>query len=66
MPRMDGISVLKKLRKSTWGRKIPVIMLTNLSYVEPDVAKLENLAEYLVKSDWKIADVVKKILQKLQ
>ena len=32
MPKMDGMTMLKKLRESgDWGKQVPVIILTNLS-----------------------------------
>jgi len=62
MPVMDGITMLKQMRNSDWGKEIPVIMLTNLSEDDKVDESLENGAfEYLVKSDWKLEDVVKKI-----
>jgi len=62
MPVMDGITMLKQMRNSDWGKEISVIMLTNLSEDDKVDESLENGAfEYLVKSDWKLEDVVKKI-----
>lgn len=66
MPVLDGMSVLKELKKSDWGNKIPVIMLTNLS----DDQKIEECAEeevfdYLIKADWQLDDVVKRVREKL-
>jgi DNA-binding response OmpR family regulator len=66
MPIMDGVTMLKKLRASEKGKKVPVIILTNLS---DDEKVAEALAagshEYLVKSNWKIDDVVKKVKEKI-
>jgi len=64
MPKMDGMTVLKKLREDEWGKKVPVILLTNLSATGADI--IEGIVEqepsyYLVKSDWKIEDVVAKV-----
>ena len=67
MPVMDGITMLKKLRtESEWGKDVKVIMLTNLSDSEKVAeAVLYGFHSYLVKSDWKIEDVVKKVREKL-
>ncbi len=66
MPVMDGITMAKKLRQDKWGHNVPVIMLTNLSDVEKVSKAMESgIFEYLVKSDWKIQDVVKKVKEKL-
>ncbi|MFH0852996.1 MAG: response regulator [bacterium] len=61
MPVMDGISMLKKLRENIWGREAKVIMLTNLSDWSSNKKATEaEVCEFLVKSDWKIQDVVDK------
>jgi len=68
MPVMDGMTMFNELRKDEWGRKVPVILLTNLSATEEKIIKamMENEPSYyLVKSDWKIEDVVKKIREAL-
>jgi two-component system, OmpR family, alkaline phosphatase synthesis response regulator PhoP len=66
MPRMDGISLLKKLRVDDWGKNAPVIVLSNLSDADNSVKAVSgNVSDYLIKSDWKIADVVAKIKEKL-
>ncbi len=66
MPQMDGFTMLKTMRGTPWGSKIPVIMLTNLN----DSGKIadalsENVFSYLVKSDWDLAQVVEKIKEEL-
>jgi len=66
MPIMDGMTVLKKLREDPKGKNIPVILLTNLAD-DQKVAEAteEGVYGYLVKSDWKIADVVKMVEERL-
>ncbi len=66
MPEMNGMTMLTELRKDIWGKNVPVIMLTNLS----DVEKVSNVLEsevydYLVKSDWKLEEVVSRVREKL-
>jgi len=66
MPVMDGLTMLSKLRKDKWGKSVKVILLTNLS--EPGIIAVpltQTVSGYLVKSDWKIADVVKQVREKL-
>ena len=58
---MDGVTVLKKLREDEWGKNVKVIVLSNLS----DSNTVANAIEegsfgYLVKTEWKIEDVVAK------
>ncbi len=64
MPVMDGWTMFQKLRQNDWGKTVPVIVLTNLSADNDDQkARVANLepAYFLVKSDWKIDDLVLKI-----
>jgi len=43
MPRLDGIGMLKKIRSSgEWGKKIPVMILTNF---DTDESNIQDLAE---------------------
>lgn len=62
MPKLDGIGVLKKIKEDEKTKNIPVVMLTNLDDTEK-VAEAMQLGarSYLVKTDWKISDVIKKI-----
>ena len=69
MPKINGMEVLDKIRKgSDWGKKVPIIMLTNL---EADEKIMNGVAEdepsyYLVKSDWKLYDIVEKVLSRFK
>lgn len=66
MPKMDGLSMLEKLRDDEWGKTAQVIMLSNLSDAEKvESATKYDVHDYLVKSDWKIQDVLKKVKEKL-
>jgi len=69
MPEMDGMTALKKIRQDAWGANVPVIIFTNLSATEEKI--IEDMVTqkpvcYLIKSDWKIYDVVKKIDETLK
>lgn len=62
MPKMDGITMLKKVREDPWGKTVKVIVLTNFDTTD-DMLKELTLAEpvcYLLKSNWSIKDVVTK------
>ena len=66
MPVMDGITMLKKLRKDEWGKNARIIMLTNLSDTEKMTEAIEQGSyDYLVKSDWKIEDIIAKVKEKI-
>lgn len=69
MPKMDGMTVLKKLRReSEWGKTARIIILTNLSsdneQRNQDITETEP-AFYLVKTDWTLEDIVAKIRERL-
>ena len=62
LPLKDGYEVLDELKKDEKTKDIPVILLTNLESQEDIVKAFEKGATtYLVKSDYKLQDVVKKI-----
>ena len=66
MPIMDGMSMLAKLREDAWGKNASVILLTNLSDESKVAEGMEHgVFDYLVKADWNIDDVVKKVRAKL-
>jgi DNA-binding response OmpR family regulator len=62
MPYMDGIEVLKKLKENEEWKKIPVIILTNLSQKEEVEEGLKIGAnDYLIKSHFTPSEVVEKV-----
>ena len=69
MPVMDGLTMMDKLRaEGEYGKTVPIILLTNRSPDEEEVlqAVRKNEPEYfLVKSDWKIDQVIVKIKERL-
>jgi DNA-binding response OmpR family regulator len=66
MPKMDGIAVVQKLRMESTTKDIPIILLTNLSENEKIAEAVQfGVFDYLIKSDWKIEDVVAKVKEKL-
>ena len=66
---MDGMTALKKIRQDVWGQKVPVIILTNLSATNEKLVEdmiTHKPMHYLIKSDWNLNDVVKKIEEVLK
>ncbi len=62
MSVMDGLTMLRELRADTWGSQVPVIILTNLKDSEEIAAASKaGVNSYLIKSDWRLGDVVAKI-----
>ena len=68
MPKMDGISVMSKLREDSWGKDVPIIMLTVL---DSDDAILQKIVEnkpayYLIKkNELHAEEIVAKVKEKL-
>ena len=62
MPKMDGVTMLKKIREDEWGKNVPAIILTNLSDMEKIAEAVEDrVCNYLVKTEWSLEDIVKKV-----
>ncbi len=63
MPKMDGMTMLKQLRQDFWGKQSIVIILTNLTVDNNIMMKITESepSYYLVKSDWKMDDLVVKV-----
>ena len=69
LPVMDGMTMLRKLRETdSWGKTVPVIILTNLSgdsnQIINDVTDLEP-SYYLTKADLKLDELLEKIKEVL-
>lgn len=66
MPKMDGLTMLHKLREDSKGKNIQVILLTNLSDTQKVYeAMASGVFDYLVKSNWEIDDLVKEVKAKV-
>jgi CheY-like chemotaxis protein len=63
MPTMDGMTAFEKIRKNSWGANVPIIILTNLSATNGELAAeaAHKITHYLIKSDWKLHSIVNKI-----
>lgn len=66
MPVMDGMTMLNLLRATKWGKTARVILLTNLMDANKmSEALSENANAYLVKSDWKLEDLVLEVKKRM-
>ena len=66
LPRMDGLTMLEKFREDEVGKNTPVIILTNLGNAEDVSRAIKSGAyDFLVKSDWKLEELVAKVKGKL-
>ena len=62
LPDLDGFDILQSLKNNETTNKIPVVILSNLGQPE-DVEQGRKLGvlDYIVKSDFSLDDVVKKV-----
>ena len=69
MPDMNGLEMLKEMKKNRDYRDIPVILLTNLGEAKIDMDSELSFAlgikDYLIKTKHNPDDVVKKVKQVL-
>lgn len=66
MTKMDGITMLKTMRAQRWGKKIPVIILTNLASSGRVAEALQDEdVDYLVKAEHRLDEVVARVKGKL-
>jgi len=62
LPRKNGFDVLDDLRKDSRTKNIPVIVLSNLAQeIDIKEALARGAREYLVKTETRLEDVIKKI-----
>lgn len=62
MPGMTGDEVLATIRKETWGKNIPVIILTNLGEEEaPKSIRSLGIHSYIVKAELTPRQVVQRV-----
>jgi DNA-binding response OmpR family regulator len=66
MPEMNGDEMLIKMRKTTWGKSIKVVVLTNMGEQEvPDEVKKQGVSAIILKAEMtprQVAELVKKQL----
>lgn len=72
MPKVDGATMLSKLRLNEWGAKALILVLTNLSNTSSVISVVEDLHmgpnskdEYIVKANYSLDNLVARIKEKL-
>lgn len=66
MPHMNGAEALETIRKSSWGAKVPVIILTNLGEEEaPKSLRTLGIHSYIVKAELTPSQVVARVKEAL-
>ncbi|MEI7426187.1 MAG: response regulator [Candidatus Moraniibacteriota bacterium] len=67
LPKKDGFEVLADLKLDEKIQKVPVVLLTNLESAENIQKAFDaGATTYLVKSNYKLEDIVKKIKEILK
>lgn len=62
MPEMGGAEMLGKLRSEPWGKKVKVVILTNLGESEaPASLKSHGVEDFIVKADMTPKEVAQRI-----
>lgn len=62
MPIMNGDEALRQIRKSDWGKTVPVMILTNLGEEEaPKDVRSLGIESYIVKADLTPRQVVERV-----
>jgi len=66
MPIMNGDEALGIIRKSSWGKTVPVIILTNVGLEEsPKTLKTLGVHSYIVKANFTPRQVVGRVKEAL-
>ncbi|HEX4799014.1 MAG TPA: response regulator [Candidatus Paceibacterota bacterium] len=66
LPKIDGLEVLRTLKKTEWGKDIKVIIMTALDDFEKMAEVMDAGGdEYVVKTQISLSDLVQKINAKL-
>jgi DNA-binding response OmpR family regulator len=67
MPILNGVDMVAKFRQDDWGKKVPVIIMTNMYNADTLNDSLEaGITDYVMKSDFsvdKVADLVRNRLK---
>lgn len=68
MPKMDGLTVMEKLRANEWGENVPIIIFTNLEANDEILQKVVvgEPSYYLVKSNTRPQMILEKVTKILE
>jgi DNA-binding response OmpR family regulator len=62
LPKMDGFEFLKRIKSDRKSKSIPVVALSNLGQkTDQEKALALGAAEYFIKTEYTLDDIVKKI-----
>lgn len=68
LPAISGLTILKKIRESAWGKQLPVLVMTAL---EPDDQTMWQItvhepSYYLVKSRTTLTEIIEKVKETVE
>ena len=67
LPKMHGFDVLRQLKDNSETKEIPIIVLTNLEKMDEINQAIElGATTYLIKTEYKIGEVIEKIKKTLR
>ena len=73
IPKVDGLTMLKKLRDDPWGSHVNVMILTNVKDTDKlaegmsvGLDGMNNTYEYIIKTDWSLESIISRIKEKLK
>jgi len=66
MPVMDGMTMLKLLRKDEWGANVPVIILTATKNETMASEHPNEKLDFLLKENWVVDEVVERVKLRLK
>ena len=63
MPKMDGITLMHKLRSDSWGKTVSIIILTNSDLNDANLSSVvaDQPTYYLIKSNCSPEEVLDKV-----
>lgn len=67
MPKMDGIEMARRMQSEKLLDTTKIIFLTNSTDISQIATAMEvGSADYLIKADWDINDILKRVLEKVR
>jgi CheY-like chemotaxis protein len=67
MPKMDGIEVARRMQSEKLLDATKVMFLTNSTDITQIATAVEvGSADYLIKADWDIQDILRRVLEKVR
>lgn len=62
LPYLDGISLLDRIKNDARGKKIPVLVLSNLDDANKvKESRRQGISDYLVKTAWTLDEILEKV-----